>query len=500
MRVVAAVMLACRAPWRSSGVGPRGAICLARDACVQRDPRVGTRHAVRDVSALLKTLSVRSASTMTGAAWLHAAESRAATASRIVGRHARIDTVFRRAPHIRTQVRVSRAHVNRDERLRICLWGEWKDGTRPVVEALAGETGCCCTVLDGVPRACAERCHGRQHHHRPVGPIERAAAQLGQQLSLGARLYFNAVNAAGGIHGRKIDFKVLDDGFDADTSARNTRTLINDAKAFALFGYVGTQSSMAALKVANPAGVPFFAPYAGAQSLREPFARNVFHVRAGFNDETAAIIQQIRAVGQKRIAVIYNDDAYGRAGLDGLRHALALPANAGLALVGQASVARYTTDIKAVLSSVLAQKPEVIAVVCGYQTVVALVSEAQVQGYAGQFYNLSLVGSKMQTKELGTTGSGVVISQVMPYPRSVSTPIVREYQKLLKANGITDFDYCSLEGYIAARALVDGLRGRAAISRATSSSGPSKPWATTTWAVSCSTSRQAITSARALSK
>ncbi|NKA33171.1 ABC transporter permease [Ralstonia solanacearum] len=290
-------------------------------------------------------------------------------------------------------------------------------------------------------------------------PLSGAAAQLGQQLSLGARLYFNAVNAAGGIHGRKIDFKVLDDGFDADTSARNTRTLINDAKAFALFGYVGTQSSMAALKVANPAGVPFFAPYAGAQSLREPFARNVFHVRAGFNDETAAIIQQIRAVGQKRIAVIYNDDAYGRAGLDGLRHALALPANAGLALVGQASVARYTTDIKAVLSSVLAQKPEVIAVVCGYQTVVALVSEAQVQGYAGQFYNLSLVGSKMQTKELGTTGSGVVISQVMPYPRSVSTPIVREYQKLLKANGITDFDYCSLEGYIVARALVDGLRG-----------------------------------------
>lgn len=197
MRVVAAVMLACRAPWRSSGVGPRGAICLARDACVQRDPRVGTRHAVRDVSALLKTLSVRSASTMTGAAWLHAAESRAATASRIVGRHARIDTVFRRAPHIRTQVRVSRAHVNRDERLRICLWGEWKDGTRPVVEALAGETGCCCTVLDGVPRACAERCHGRQHHHRPVGPIERGGGTAGPATEPGCPAVFQRCQCGG---------------------------------------------------------------------------------------------------------------------------------------------------------------------------------------------------------------------------------------------------------------------------------------------------------------
>ncbi|MDB0573173.1 ABC transporter substrate-binding protein [Ralstonia solanacearum] len=289
-------------------------------------------------------------------------------------------------------------------------------------------------------------------------PLSGAAAPLGQQLSLGARLYFNAVNAAGGIHGRKIDFRVLDDAFDPDLTTRNTRTLINNAKAFALFGYVGTQSSLAAMKLANPEGIPFFAPYAGAQSLREPFVRNVFHVRAGFNDETAAIVQQIRVVGLKRIAVIHNDDAFGRAGLEGVHRALAFPANQGLVLAAQAGVGRYTTDVRAALATVLAQKPDVIVVVCGYQTVTALVHEAKAQGYVGQLYNLSLVGSNVQTKELGAGGNGVVISQVMPYPRKAATPIVREYQKLLKSNGITEFDYGSLEGYVAARAFVEGLR------------------------------------------
>ncbi|MGR5475497.1 ABC transporter substrate-binding protein, partial [Vibrio astriarenae] len=83
-----------------------------------------------------------------------------------------------------------------------------------------------------------------------------------------------------------------------------TKTLIDDTKVFALFGYVGTPTSLAALKLATPAGVPFFAPYSGAMALREPFARNVFHVRASYNDETAAIVQQIHTTGLKRIAVV----------------------------------------------------------------------------------------------------------------------------------------------------------------------------------------------------
>ena len=284
------------------------------------------------------------------------------------------------------------------------------------------------------------------------------AAQLGQQMNRGAQLYFNAVNAAGGINGRKIELKVLDDFYEPDAAARNTKTLIEDTKVFALFGYVGTPTSLAALKIANPAGVPFFAPYSGAAALREPFARNVFHVRASYNDETAAIVQQIRTTGLKRIAVVYNDDAYGKAGLDGVQRALKLPANQGVLLAAQASVVRNTTDVKGAVGTVLAQKPDAIVVISAYQTVAALVKGAQEQGYAGQFYNVSFVGTKALANTLGKAGGGVIISQVMPYPYSGASPLVRDYQKLLKSDGITDFDYGSIEGYVAARVFVEGLK------------------------------------------
>ncbi|MHA2902053.1 ABC transporter substrate-binding protein [Ralstonia mannitolilytica] len=289
-------------------------------------------------------------------------------------------------------------------------------------------------------------------------PLSGPAAQLGQQMNRGAKLYFNAVNAAGGVNGRKIELKVLDDFYEPDATARNTKTLIDDTKVFALFGYVGTPTSLAALKIANPAGVPFFAPYSGAMALREPFARNVFHMRASYNDETAAIVQQIHTTGLKRIAVVYNDDAYGKAGLDGVQRALKLPANQGVSLVAQASVVRNTTDVKGALGTVLAQKPDAIVAVSAYQTVAALVKAEQEQGYAGQFYNVSFVGTKALANALGKAGGGVVISQVMPYPYSGASPLVRDYQKLLKAEGITDFDYGSMEGYVAARALVEGLK------------------------------------------
>ncbi|WP_197329943.1 ABC transporter substrate-binding protein [Ralstonia syzygii] len=284
------------------------------------------------------------------------------------------------------------------------------------------------------------------------------AAQLGQQMNLGAKLYFNAVNAAGGVNGRKIELKVLDDFYEPEATTRNTKTLINDTKVFALFGYVGTPTSLAALKLANPAGVPFFAPYSGAMALREPFARNVFHVRASYNDETAAIIKQIRTTGLKHIAVVYNDDAYGKAGLEGVQHALKQPENKAVTLAAEASVERNTTDVKGALSAVLAKKPDAIVVISAYQTVATLVKNAQAQGYAGQFYNVSFVGTKALADALGAAGGGVIISQVMPYPRSASSPLVREYQKLLKAGGVSDFDYGSMEGYIAARVFVEGLK------------------------------------------
>ncbi|SDD78815.1 amino acid/amide ABC transporter substrate-binding protein, HAAT family [Cupriavidus sp. YR651] len=283
---------------------------------------------------------------------------------------------------------------------------------------------------------------------------------LGKQMNAGARIYFDYVNSQGGVFGRKIELKALDDMYEPDEAVKNTRKLIEEDRVFALFGYVGTPTSQAAVPLANQARVPFFAPFTGAQSLREPRSRYVFHVRAGYDEETAAIIRQIRTTGLKRVAVVYNDDAYGKAGIAGIEHAIkSLPADSGVQLVAQESVIRNTVEIGDAMQTAMKAKPDAIVLISAYRTVGAFVKEALRRGYSGQFYNVSFVGTQALAKEVGPQGSGVIISQVMPHPGNATLPVVREYLRLLQATGKqNDFDYASIEGFIAAKAFVEGLR------------------------------------------
>ena len=147
------------------------------------------------------------------------------------------------------------------------------------------------------------------------------AGQLGTQLNRGAKLYFDAVNAAGGIHGAQIELRTMDDMYEPDKCKANTEALIKD-DVFALFGYVGTPTSLAALPLVNQHKMPFFGPFTGAEALRDPFSRYVFHVRASYFDETAAIVKQLTTMGLKKIAVFRQNDSYGQAGLDGVVRAL----------------------------------------------------------------------------------------------------------------------------------------------------------------------------------
>jgi len=152
-------------------------------------------------------------------------------------------------------------------------------------------------------------------------PFSGAAEQLGLQFHLGAQLFFEALNQKGGVNGRRIELKRLDDGYEPDRCAANTRQLIAEG-VFTLFGYIGTPTSVAALPLATEAKVPYFAPFTGAEVLRDPFNRYAIHVRASYFDETAAIVRQTTQVGIKRISVFYQNDAYGKAGLDGVTRAL----------------------------------------------------------------------------------------------------------------------------------------------------------------------------------
>ncbi len=286
-------------------------------------------------------------------------------------------------------------------------------------------------------------------------PNTGPSAQLGIQLNRGARLYFDKINAAGGINGQKIELRMLDDGYEPARAKANTETFLND-DVFALFGYVGTPTSLAALPLVKDSGIPFFGPFTGAMALRQPALRNVFHVRASYDDETALIVNQLHNLGLKKIAVFRQNDSYGQAGLDGVTKALKA---LNLAPVAVGTVERNTTKVEDAVKTIVAAQPDGVVQISSYKSCAAFIRSARTSGYGGQFFNVSFVGTKALSDELDKDALGVVVSQVMPYPFSPAVPIVRDYREAVKAaGGDTTVNYSSLEGYIDARIFVEGLR------------------------------------------
>jgi branched-chain amino acid transport system substrate-binding protein len=280
------------------------------------------------------------------------------------------------------------------------------------------------------------------------------AAQLGLDMQQGASIYFNQVNAQGGVNGRKVVLKTLDDGYEATRAAENTRKLINDEKVFALFGYVGTPTSQASLPIFTEARVPFVGPFTGAELLRNPVNPYVFNVRASYFDETEAIVQHLTAMSVNKIAVFYQNDAYGQAGLTGVERALK---KRGLEVVSKGTVERNTVEVKKAIEDIKKANPQAVVMIGAYKGCAAFIRDMKRAGANPTFWNVSFVGSKALAKELDKDGRGVQISQVVPFPWDGSVPVVKEYQKLLKdAKGEPGFG--TLEGFIAAKVMVEGLR------------------------------------------
>jgi len=281
------------------------------------------------------------------------------------------------------------------------------------------------------------------------------AAQLGIQFQNGARLAFDRANARGGINGRSIELRSMDDGYEPARCQANTQALLND-DVLALFGYIGTPTSLVALPLANAARAPFIAPFTGAQALRDPFSRYVFHLRASYFDETARIVSQVTQVGMKRIAVFHQNDSYGQAGLEGVTRALKA---IQLEPVATATVERNSSDVTAAVASLLPSRPEAIVQISAYKSCAAFVRAARKAGYAGQFYNVSFVGTQALADELGAEARGVVVSQVMPYPFAPLSLLTNEFlSAAAAAQPKVQPNYSSIEGYIAGRVVVEGLR------------------------------------------
>jgi ABC-type branched-subunit amino acid transport system substrate-binding protein len=281
------------------------------------------------------------------------------------------------------------------------------------------------------------------------------AAQLGIQMNVGLKAYFDLVNAQGGIHGRRIELKTRDDKYEANLCAENTRKLIEEDRVFALIGYVGTPTSQAALPIFTDAKVPFFGPFTGAELLRDPFNRYVFNVRASYYDETEQIVEQLISTGIKSIAVFYQNDAYGQAGLKGVERAMG---RRNLKIAATSTVERNTTNVAAAVKKIGGVQPDAVVMISAYTSIAEFVRQMKKAGSGAQFHNVSFVGSKALADALGAEGIGVAISQVVPFPWSPTTLIVKEYQQVLGAAGIKDYNFSSLEGFIVAKAFAEGLR------------------------------------------
>jgi len=285
-------------------------------------------------------------------------------------------------------------------------------------------------------------------------PLSGPAAQLGVDFNFGANLYFYEVNKEGGVHGRKIELRIFDDKYEPERTIENTQRLIQEDKVFALMGYVGSATSQAVLPLVNESGIPFLAAFTGSETLRAPFNPNVFNMRAGYFDETGAIVRHLSTLGMKRIAVFHENDANGKAALEGVERAVK---SMGLSLVASGSVERNGIDVGKAVRDISAAQPQAVVMMAAYSGSVAFIREMQKLDSPPWLWNTSFVGSQVLARELEERGRGIQISQVVPFPWNANNALVRGYQKVLtEVKGEPGFG--SLEGYIAAKVVVEALR------------------------------------------
>ena len=287
-----------------------------------------------------------------------------------------------------------------------------------------------------------------------TGPAE----ELGKNMRLGIQAAFNERNERGGVHGRTLELETLDDAYEPEAAIANTRRLIHDAGVFAIIGAVGTPTSLAAVPVATEAGVPYVAPFTGAAFLREADGRgtHVLNLRASYDDETEAMVAHLIAdLGIERIAVMYQDDSFGRAGHAGARQALA---KRGMAPVAVGVYPRNTTAVKTALLDVRAGDPEAVILVGAYEPVAALIAWARHIDFKPVFITISFVGSNALARELGVAGAGVFVTQVVPFPADDEPPVAPAYRRALVAMSPDSTPgFVSFEGYLAGRLAIAAL-------------------------------------------
>jgi len=289
-----------------------------------------------------------------------------------------------------------------------------------------------------------------------AAPLEGPASALGLGMKACLTASFEEINRKGGIHGRKLRLISVDDGYEPDKSIAATKKLLEQDKVFALVGPVGTPTSAATQPIATAANVPFIGAFTGAGFLRNPKFENVINVRASYDAETEAWVKHLTEdLKIKKIAIFYQDDAFGRAGLSGFKKAMD---KRNMAIAAEATYERNTVAVKTGVLALKQAAPEAVVIVGAYKPVAEFIKLSKKVNFNPVFVNISFVGANALAKELGAEGKGVIVSQVVPFPGDASLKVVADYQAAIKAvDAKAEPEFVSLEGYLVGRLAIAAL-------------------------------------------
>ena len=288
------------------------------------------------------------------------------------------------------------------------------------------------------------------------GPL----APTGSHMRAGAQLYFDAVNAEGGIHGATLRLITKDDGYKSDETVRLARAMLKESQPLAFIGFVGTGNVEAMLeqKVLSEAGIPLIAVRSGAASLvrrNDPF---LFITRASYAEEVEKITEQYVTTGYTRFAVLFQNDAFG---LDVLASAEQAITRAGGFLVAKGSYAKNTTEVEAAVKTIGAAKPQAVIMIANSAASAEFVKQSRAAGYFAQFVALSVTDAAQVVSRIGADkAEGLVLTQVVPDPNSRAVPLIREVQDNFAKFAPKDVtaNHTFVEGYLGAKVLVEALR------------------------------------------
>jgi branched-chain amino acid transport system substrate-binding protein len=278
-------------------------------------------------------------------------------------------------------------------------------------------------------------------------------ADLSAELQKGSSAYFATVNAAGGVQGRRIEVVTKDDGYAADRAAANAAEFADST--FCLFTSFGTPPNEAIIPIAERTGMPVIAPYTGALSVRDPALRTIYNVRVSYSDEAEHLVRHLHTIGIRRIAIAYQNNNFGREILNGLTKAMTARQIEPLWI---GAVETDASNASAMALKAVETRPEVVILGVAGKSTIEAIKTINGANRGVQVYALSILATPSNLRALGSFGRGVVISQVVPFPNASGASLVREYMEAMRKQGHTEVNHISLEGYLNAKVLVEGLR------------------------------------------